>query len=123
MDGAPITNLINHPMQTNYDIVPVENIERIEIVPSGGSILYGSGSVGGVINITTNLKRLDRATKSVGFNYGTKLKEYNISLGHNLTDKLSMQLTYTNLKRNLYFKDTYRDTEYIIIIRKQKNIM
>lgn len=99
-------------MQTNYDIVPVENIERIEIVPSGGSILYGSGSVGGVINITTNLKRLDRATKSVGFNYGTKLKEYNISLGHNLTDKLSMQLTYTNLKRNLYFKDTYRDTEY-----------
>lgn len=112
LDGAPITNLINHPMQTNYDIVPVENIERIEIVPSGGSILYGSGSVGGIINITTNLKRLDRGTKSVGFNYGTNLKEYNVSLGHNLTDKLSMQLTYTNLKRNLYFKDTYRDTQY-----------
>lgn len=112
LDGAPITNLINHPLQTNYDIIPVENIERIEIVPSGGSILYGSGSSGGVINITTNLKRLDRATKSLGFNYGTNLKEYNFSLGHNLTDKLSMQLTYTNLKRDLYFKDTYRDTEY-----------
>lgn len=40
------------------------------------------------------------------------LKEYNLSLGHNLTDKLSLQLTYTNSKRKLYFKDTYRDTEY-----------
>ena len=112
LDGAPITNLINHPLQTNYDIVPVENIERIEIIPSGGSVLYGSGTVGGIINITTNLKRIDRGIKSIGINYGTNLKEYNLSFGHNLTNKLGVQLTYTNSKRNLYFKDTYRDTEY-----------
>lgn len=112
LDGAPITNLINHPLQTNYDVVPVENIERIEIVPSGGSILYGSGTVGGVINITTNLKRIARASKTVGINYGTNLKEYNLSLGHNLTNNLAAQLTYTNSKRDLYFKNTYRNTQY-----------
>lgn len=112
LDGAPITNLINHPLQTNYDVVPIENVERIEIIPSGGSILYGSGSVGGIINITTNLKRINNGTKSVGINYGTNLKEYNLSLGHNITDKLSAQVTYTNSKRDLYFKNTYRDTEY-----------
>ena len=65
LDGAPITNLINHPLQTNYDVVPVENIERIEIIPSGGSILYGSGTVGGVINITTNLKKIENSKKEI----------------------------------------------------------
>lgn len=113
LDGAPITNLINHPLQTNYDIVPIENIERIEIIPSGGSILYGSGSVGGIINITTNLKRINKGSKSVGINYGNDLKEYNVSLSHNVNDKLGVQLTYTNSKKDLYFKNTYRNTQYL----------
>lgn len=47
MDGAPITTLVNHPMQTNYDVIPVEDLERIDIIPGGGSVLYGSGASGG----------------------------------------------------------------------------
>ena len=39
IDGAPITTLVNHPMSTNYDVVPVEQIERIEVIPGGGSVL------------------------------------------------------------------------------------
>lgn len=112
LDGAPITNLINHPLQTNYDVVPIENIERIEIIPSGGSVIYGSGSVGGIINITTNLKRINKSIKTVALNYGENSKETSVSVSHNITDKLAVQSSYTNSKRNLYFKDTYRDTEY-----------
>ena len=58
LDGAPITTLLNHPHSTNYDVVPVEELERIEIIPGGGSVLYGSGTAGGVINITTNLRSM-----------------------------------------------------------------
>lgn len=36
LDGAPITTLINHPYSTNYDVIPVEQLERIEIIPGGG---------------------------------------------------------------------------------------
>ncbi|MFO5855163.1 TonB-dependent receptor plug domain-containing protein, partial [Klebsiella pneumoniae] len=35
LDGAPITTLANHPYTTNYDIIPVEQLERIEIIPGG----------------------------------------------------------------------------------------
>ena len=31
LDGAPITTLVSHPMQTNYDVIPVEQLERIDI--------------------------------------------------------------------------------------------
>lgn len=36
-----------------YNNISIEDVESIEIIPGGGAILYGSGSRGGVINITT----------------------------------------------------------------------
>ncbi len=37
----------------DFSTVPLEQIERIEIVRGAGSVLYGDGAVGGVINIIT----------------------------------------------------------------------
>jgi len=38
----------------SWDLIPVETIERIEVIPgNAGSVLYGDGAVGGVINIIT----------------------------------------------------------------------
>jgi iron complex outermembrane receptor protein len=37
----------------NLDSIPLSAIERIEVLPGSGSVLYGSGAVGGVINIVT----------------------------------------------------------------------
>jgi iron complex outermembrane receptor protein len=36
--------------------IPNESIERIEILESGGSAIYGSGAIGGVVNIVTRRK-------------------------------------------------------------------
>ncbi len=113
IDGAPIQTLTHHPKMTNYNVVPVENIERIEIIPGGGSIIYGSGSVGGIINITTNLKNLQKTKKDIAINIGTDKKDYMINLGHNFNDKLSAQFSYTKLDRDLYFVDTYRKSDYL----------
>ena len=47
---------INAPDQSGPSIssIPMEQIERIEIVRGAGSVVYGSGAVGGVINIITS---------------------------------------------------------------------
>jgi vitamin B12 transporter len=51
MDGLPMAgSQIN---DVNLEQVSVSGIDRIEIVEGGGSTLYGSGSIGGVINIVT----------------------------------------------------------------------
>ncbi len=46
---------LNDAMSGDVDLslVPIENIERIEIVRGGMSALYGADAVGGVINIVT----------------------------------------------------------------------
>jgi iron complex outermembrane receptor protein len=38
---------------TNLDALPLEAVERVEILRNGGSAIYGSDAVGGVINIIT----------------------------------------------------------------------
>ena len=43
----------------NFDLLPLETIERIEIIPSSSAI-YGNNAMGGVINITTKRGAVQR---------------------------------------------------------------
>jgi len=49
---------VNDSRQGSLDLslIPIENVERIEIVCGGTSAIYGSDAVGGVINIITRKK-------------------------------------------------------------------
>jgi len=37
----------------NLYSIPIETVEKIEIIPSGASVVYGDNTVGGAVNITT----------------------------------------------------------------------
>lgn len=58
LDGRPINNLGGG----GFDLSEFtsNNIERVEVLPGGGSTLYGSDAIGGVINIVTR-----RPTKQI----------------------------------------------------------
>lgn len=47
VDGKPINVLDNSHGVTPLDYVNLENVERIEIIPGGGAVLYGNGTRGG----------------------------------------------------------------------------
>ncbi len=51
VDGVPATELATG--QVNWDLVPLQAVESIEIVRGGASPLYGDAAVGGVVNIIT----------------------------------------------------------------------
>lgn len=113
IDGAPITTLVNHPMSTNYDVVPVEQIERIEVIPGGGSVLYGSGASGGVINITTNLRSMEDPKNTATAEWNSKGYRTTANLGGTFADnRFAYDFSASHLERDLYFRDTYRDSNY-----------
>ena len=64
-------NPINLNKKYVFDAIPTESIERIEIVKGGGSILYGSEAMGGVVNIITKKKGSNYVTVGAG-NYGQR---------------------------------------------------
>lgn len=47
IDGRAINVLDNSHGVTPLDSINLDNVERIEIIPGGGSVLYGSGTRGG----------------------------------------------------------------------------
>ncbi|MDQ2992740.1 MAG: TonB-dependent receptor [Candidatus Eremiobacteraeota bacterium] len=79
VDGTPAGGA--QILDVDLAAIPTSGVERIEVVEGGGSTLYGSGSIGGVINIiTTPLSGtvIDARTGSFGEN-GLRVQMPNVS--------------------------------------------
>jgi iron complex outermembrane receptor protein len=84
--------------------IPVDTIERIEIMRGGASVLYGDGATGGVINIVTQRagKNSERGSASVALGqFG--LRELRAS-GVKSWDNFAFDLAASDIKT-----DNYRD--------------
>ena len=103
VDGAPINSIDLSGYQTSN--IPVDNIERIEVIPSGGSVLYGDGAIGGTINIVTKAPEDKKNYGSLNSEIGSYgLKKQQFTYGTKIEEKLLVEVDY--LKRE---KDGYRD--------------
>lgn len=61
--------------------LPLNRIEKIEVVKGSGSLLYGSGAMGGTINITTKKPKRDETTLKGSAGYGSN-NRYQLSAEH-----------------------------------------
>lgn len=73
IDGVPL----NLHGRYNLEDIPLDDIEKIEIIRGGGAVLYGSEATGGVINIISKRKKSNSVTVSAGNN---GIQNHNISL-------------------------------------------
>ena len=65
---------LNSPSLGTADvgIIPLNAIERIEVVKGSGSLLYGSGAMGGTVNIITKRPKRDHVDFKAGAGYGSQ---------------------------------------------------
>jgi outer membrane cobalamin receptor len=85
VDGLPVAG--SQIDDLDLEQIPVSGIDRIEVVEGGGSTLYGSGSIGGVVNIITAPSTTrSGATISTG-SFGEQTYEFQ-------TPYISFQRTY-----------------------------
>lgn len=101
VDGAVMNSSHNNEVQ--WEMLPVENIERIEVVKGSGSSLYGGRAVGAVINIITKTQTKKGAHANIVVNYGsnnTWKKAAYVDVKAN--DKVSFGVGYENRKSDGY---------------------
>ena len=106
VDGIPITPLEEAMGTLPINSIPVNSIERIEIIPGGGAVLYGSGTTGGVVNIITKSnagKDFVNADVKYG-SYGTR--DTGFALGQMIDENF-----YVNFAGQYVNKNGYRDNE------------
>ena len=82
----------------DWGSIPIDSVERIEIVQGGGGVQYGNGAVGGVINIITNggKKNINQASTTYG-SWGTLI---NNAILKNTVGKTTYQLTANTSNTN-----------------------
>ena len=87
LDGMKVTITAS---QANLDVIPVDQIERIEISKGPFSSLYGPGAIGGVIHVFT-----DKNAESISSN------KIDISFGSKGTSKVNLNSYFKNEKSYL----------------------
>lgn len=110
VDGVQINSLDTSMTATPIDTISPDSIERIEVIPGGGSVLYGSGTSGGVVNIIT--KKGSGKKAMVGFDYGEYgSKKTNVAVGESFGN-FDVNLAYTKNDRKGYRDNDESDSDY-----------
>ena len=110
LDGVAINSLETSMVSSPINTISIDNVERIEVIPGGGSVIYGSGTSGGVVNIITKKGTGTRA--NAGYSYTSfNGKKYDVSAGHTI-GKFDIDLSYSNNEAKGYRDDSKDDSEY-----------
>ncbi|MEA3438472.1 MAG: TonB-dependent receptor [Thermodesulfobacteriota bacterium] len=91
LDGQPLNDAYTGGLE--WGMLPVDNIERIEVIRGAASALYGGNAMGGVINIITKTPEKLELSASGGLGtHGTR--RYRFSAGNRFLDKFSLRIGY-----------------------------
>lgn len=102
VDGQPL----NDPYYSslNWSMIPMENIERVEVVRGPYSALYGGNAMAGVINIIT--KKPTTEGIKTGLDYGTyNTKNFSLSYANKLWEKLGFSLGFERKETDGYINN------------------
>ncbi len=84
-----------------WSAIPLESIERIEIMNGGGAVLYGGGATGGTINIITKHPGKEKQA-NVGISVGSyDTKEWQFALS-GAGDRVGMRITASGVDSSNY---------------------
>lgn len=111
LDGVPQNGVDNRAY--DLDFIPIEKIERIEVVPAGGAIMYGGNATAGVINIITKEKHENKYWGNFGIETGSyDYKKYKLNSGFNITENLATEINYSTSDRNGYRDGEKKDLDF-----------
>ncbi len=100
VDGVQMNTTYNG--EVNLDQIPVDTIERIEVLRGAASSIYGGRAVAGVINITT--KEAKEGTKvNAAVSYGSNNTwKKSLNVNSKVNEKISFGLGYENSSSDGY---------------------
>ncbi|MGE3690226.1 MAG: TonB-dependent receptor [Novosphingobium sp.] len=106
VDGARVVGMGIASTTPDADFIPPAIIQRVDIIPDGGSALYGSDAVAGVVNFIT-IKRFDGLKADARYGFGDEFHTFdaNVTVGKTW-DRGSVWLSYNYAENsNILGKD------------------
>ena len=112
VDGSPLNILDMSHAILPLNSISVEDIEKIEIINGGGTVLYGGGTAGGVINVITK-KTQEEPVKNKVYYQNSSFDTNKLGFGTSIkfADNFLLDLGYENINGNGYRHGDKRDGE------------
>lgn len=113
VDGVPANMLDTSHMNVPIDVVNINEIERIEVIPGGGAVLYGSGTSGGVINIITKkYKGNNNVCGGVGYQLASfRNNKFDVSAGTSVGN-FDFDINYSKNRKYGYRDYDFTNSDY-----------
>ena len=113
VDGVPANMLDTSHMNVPIDVVNINEIERIEVIPGGGAVLYGSGTSGGVINIITKKYKGNNNVRGVvGYQVGSFANnKFDVSAGTSVGN-FDFDVNYSKNRKHGYRDYDFTNSDY-----------
>jgi vitamin B12 transporter len=97
LDGRPINNLGSGGFDLSQ--IKSEAIERIELLPGGGSVLYGSDAIGGTINIISRVPSSGAVQGSARVVFGSNgFNEQAVNLSGSIVKDTNFNFGYSRVQ-------------------------
>ena len=123
VDGMPI--LSADQGEVDFNLIPMENIEQVEIIKGASSALYGSSALNGVVNIKTKSPSIEPKTtlrSFVGF-WDSPENLQNKWWGDSLMLRSGISLSHTRKIKNfdlVFSANHYEDRGYVKYIGNEQ---
>ena len=112
VDGSPLNILDMSHAILPLNSVSVEDIEKIEIINGGGTVLYGGGTAGGVINVITKKTQEEPVKNKIYYqNSSFDTNKFGFGTSIKFADNFLLDLAYENVNGNGYRRGDKRDGE------------
>ncbi len=112
VDGVPQNGMDNRV--ADLDFIPREQVEKIEVLPSGGAVMYGGNASAGVINIVTKDNPDKKYWGRVGTEIGSfKYRKFNGTVGTKITNRLSSSVDYSTSDKKGYRRGEKTDLDFV----------
>ena len=112
VDGSPLNILDMSHAILPLNSISVEDIEKIEIINGGGTVLYGGGTAGGVINVITKKTQEEPVKNKIYYqNSSFDTNKFGFRTSIKFADNFLLDLAYENVNGNGYRRGDKRDGE------------
>lgn len=106
VNGQPISPSLYSLALVHWTAIPVDVVDRIEVVRGPFSAVYGGDAVGGVVNIITKCPDKLEVTAKTGYGDNQTYKVH-LSGANRLNDNLNIFFAFDKKKTNNYVTDYY----------------
>ena len=112
VDGIPANMLDTSHQNVPINVVNIDEIERIEVIPGGGAVLYGSGTSGGVINIITKKYKSKNIRGGVGYQISSfRDNKFDVSTGTSIGN-FDFDINYSKNRKYGYRDYDFTNSDY-----------